>query len=64
MPKMRSNRGACKRFKTTGSGSVKRHHAYAGHKFTCKTRKQKRRLRSAVLVHSTNERNIKRMISC
>ncbi|MBC8478132.1 50S ribosomal protein L35, partial [bacterium] len=49
MPKMRSNRGACKRFKTTGSGSVKRHHAYAGHKFTCKSRKQKRRLRSAVL---------------
>jgi len=60
---MRSNRGACKRFKTTGSGKVKRHHAYAGHQFSCKTRKQKRRLRSATLVHSTNLQNIKRMIT-
>jgi len=62
MPKMKSNRGAKKRFKSTGSGGVRRHHAYAGHKFTCKTSKQKRRLRSGEMVDSTDLKRVRRMI--
>jgi len=58
MPKMKSNRGAKKRFKSTGSGRVKRFHAFSSHKFTCKTRKQKRGLRSGAMV---DDRDVKRV---
>jgi len=54
MPKMKSNRGAAKRFKVTASGKVKRSKAYARHILTSKTTKQKRGLRSASTVDSAN----------
>ena len=63
MPKMKSNRGAQKRFKTTSKGKVKRHSAYTGHKKSSKSSDQKRRLRRAKLVDKTNEKRVKRMIS-
>jgi large subunit ribosomal protein L35 len=63
MPKMKSNRGAMKRFKLTGKKKVKRQKAYTSHIFTKKTAKRKRHLRKPGLVHSTQEDRVKRMLS-
>lgn len=63
MPKMKTNRGAAKRFKITGSGKkVKRQKAFASHILTKKSPKRKRTLRHPVLVHSTDIKSIKRMM--
>ena len=64
MPKIRSNRGASKRFKRTGSGKMKRNKAYASHILTKKSSKRKRKLRKSALVHSTEERRVRRMLGC
>ena len=50
MPKMKTKRSTAKRFKVTGTGKLVRHHAYHSHILTTKTRKQKRRLRKAVVA--------------
>ncbi len=50
MPKMKSHRGAAKRFKRTGSGKIMRHHSHARHILTSKSAKRKRRLGKAVVV--------------
>ncbi|MCA9783754.1 MAG: 50S ribosomal protein L35 [Calditrichaeota bacterium] len=63
MPKMKSNRGAAKRFKLTGSGKVKRNQAYAGHILTKKSPDRKRDLRHSCLVHEADERRVKRMLA-
>ncbi|MEN6468695.1 MAG: 50S ribosomal protein L35 [Deltaproteobacteria bacterium HGW-Deltaproteobacteria-6] len=62
MPKMKTHRGAAKRFSVTASGKVKRSKAFASHILTKKTTKRKRTLRKSTLVHSTNESAIKRLI--
>jgi large subunit ribosomal protein L35 len=62
MPKIKTNRGAAKRFKTTGSGKIVRNRAYASHILTKKTTKRKRRLRKSTLVDSTNVRQVVRLI--
>ena len=62
MPKIKTSRGAAKRFKMTGTGKVKRRRGYLRHILTNKTRKQKRRLGKAVIVDKTNEKAIKRLI--
>ena len=62
MPKMKTNRGAAKRFKKTGTGKIKRSKGYLRHQLTCKTRKQKRNLRKGALVDSTNVRAIARLM--
>lgn len=62
MPKMKSLRGASKRFKVTGSKKIKRNKAYASHILTKKTAKRKRNLRKADLVDSTQEKQVRRMI--
>ena len=62
MPKMKSRRGAAKRYKTTGSGKVKRYHAFTSHILTSKTRKRKRNLRKSTLVSKADERRVKRLI--
>ncbi len=62
MPKMRSNSGAKKRFKTTASGRLKRKKAYHSHILTKKSQKRKRNLRKATLVDSVDEPRIKRLI--
>ena len=59
MPKMKTNSGAKKRFALTGSGKIKRKHAYKSHILTKKTKKQKRNLTHTGLVHKTDERNVK-----
>jgi large subunit ribosomal protein L35 len=62
MPKMKTKRGAAKRFKVTGSGRVKRARGYRRHILTTKTRKKKRQLRKGVLVSAANERAIKALL--
>ncbi len=64
MPKMKSNRGAVKRFRVTASGKIKRDHAYGGHMFTCKTRERKRRIRMSALVADVDARRIRKLIAC
>jgi len=62
MPKLKTSRGAAKRFKMTAKGKVKRRRGYLRHILSAKTRKQKRRLGKATLVDKTNERAIKRLL--
>ena len=62
MPKMKTKRSAAKRFKTTGTGKISRHHAYHSHILTKKTTKQKRRLRKAAIVDSTVVKGLKRCL--
>ncbi len=59
MPKMKSNRGAMKRFCLTGSGMLKRKHAYKSHILTKKSTKRKRNLTKMGLVHRSDERRMK-----
>ena len=62
MPKMKTKSGAKKRFQLTGSGKIKRKHAYKSHILTKKSKKRKRKLTHATLVHDTMEANIKRQL--
>ncbi|MDR0548997.1 MAG: 50S ribosomal protein L35 [Deltaproteobacteria bacterium] len=62
MPKMKTNRGAAKRFRATGAGKVRRYKAYARHILTKKTAKQKRGLRSHSLVDATNLKSIAKLL--
>ena len=63
MPKMKSHKGARKRFKLTGSGKVKRMKAYKSHILTKKTPKRKRRLRQGATIQTRGEeKNIKRLL--
>ena len=59
---MKSNRGAAKTFKKTGSGKIKRFKAYKSHILTKKSTKRKRNLRQATLVSKSEEKRVKRMI--
>lgn len=62
MPKMKSNSGAKKRFKVTGTGKVKRKKAYKSHILTKKSSKRKRNLGKATLVDKADVKSIKKMI--
>lgn len=63
MPKMKTHKGAAKRFKKTGSGKLKRSHAYTSHLFANKTQKQKRKLRKSAVVSSGDFKRIKEMLT-
>ncbi|MDA8121585.1 MAG: 50S ribosomal protein L35 [Deltaproteobacteria bacterium] len=62
MPKVKSNRGANKRFKATGGGGIKRAKAGKSHILTSKSRKRKRGLRKNAQVDSANEKSIRRLL--
>jgi large subunit ribosomal protein L35 len=62
MPKIKTNRGAAKRFKTTGSGKIARSKAYSSHILTKKSSKRKRNLRKSSLVDSTNLKQVSKLI--
>jgi len=62
MPKMKTNRGAAKRFKATGTGKIKRSKAFANHLMSSKTTKRKRGLRQNGLIDATNRRTVKRLL--
>ena len=61
--KMKSHRGACKRFKITGSGKVKRNKAYKSHILTKKSQKRKRNLRKGTILTSADEKRIKSVLN-
>lgn len=62
MPKMKTKSGAKKRFKFTGSGKIKRKHAYKSHILTKKSTKRKRNLTYSTIVDQADEKNIRRML--
>ncbi|MCG8577063.1 MAG: 50S ribosomal protein L35 [Flavobacteriales bacterium] len=59
MPKVKTKSSAKKRFKLTGSGKIKRKHAFKSHILTKKSKKRKAKLTKATLVHKADESNIK-----
>ncbi len=62
MPKIKTHRGAAKRFSLTGTGKVKRNKAFASHILTKKTSKRKRNLRKSTIMDKTNVAGIKKLI--
>ena len=62
MPKMKTKSSAKKRFTITGSGKIKRKHAFKSHILTKKTKKQKRNLTHAGLVDKADESNVKQQL--
>lgn len=62
MPKLKTHKGAAKRFKKTGSGKVRRHHAFARHILTSKTRTRKRRLRKGAIVDKADYAGVLQML--
>lgn len=62
MPKIKTNRGAAKRFKKSASGRIKRGSAFTSHILTCKSSKRKRDLRSGGMVAAVDQKNIARLI--
>jgi large subunit ribosomal protein L35 len=62
MPKMKTNSGSKKRFALTGTGKIKRKHAYKSHILTKKTKKQKRNLTHFSLVDRVDENNVKHLL--
>ena len=63
MPKVKTNSGAKKRFRLTGSGKIKRKHAYKRHILTKKTTKQKRNLTHFGLVDNADTNNVKMLLN-
>ena len=63
MPKMKTNSAAKKRFDFTGTGKIKRKHAYHSHILTKKTTKQKRNLDYSALVAPADEAKVKRTVA-
>ncbi|MCQ2267458.1 MAG: 50S ribosomal protein L35 [Bacteroidaceae bacterium] len=62
MPKVKTNSGAKKRFTLTGTGKIKRKHAFHSHILTKKTKKQKRNLCHSAIVDTTNVKSVKQML--
>lgn len=63
MPKMKTSSGAKKRFTLTGTGKIKRKHAFKSHILTKKATKRKRNLTYFTLVNKTDEKNIKFLLA-
>jgi large subunit ribosomal protein L35 len=62
MPKMKTHRGAAKRFRKTGTGKLKRAKAFKSHILTKKSPKRKRNLRKAGYLNSTQEKIMKKLL--
>jgi large subunit ribosomal protein L35 len=62
MPKMKTNSGAKKRFKLTGTGKIKRKHAFKSHILTKKSTKRKRNLTKFSIIAKTDEKSVKQML--
>ncbi len=63
MPKVKTNSGAKKRFALTGSGKIKRKHAYKSHILTKKTKKQKRNLGHFTTLTAVDVRNVRDLLA-
>ncbi|MBS3806877.1 MAG: 50S ribosomal protein L35 [Bacteroidales bacterium] len=62
MPKMKTNPGAKKRFKISGTGKIRRKHAYKSHLLTKKSKKRKRNLRYYTNLEKTDRNNIRLLL--
>jgi large subunit ribosomal protein L35 len=62
MPKMKTNSGAKKRFALTGTGKIKRKHAFKSHILTKKTKKQKRNLTHTGIIAGVDVKNVKTLL--
>jgi large subunit ribosomal protein L35 len=62
MPKMKTKSSAKKRFKVTGTGKIKRKHAFKSHILTKKSKKRKLKLTHSTLVHDSDSDNIKKQL--
>ena len=62
MPKIKTNSGSKKRFVLTGTGKIKRKHAFHSHILTKKTKKQKRNLVHSAIVESANMDQVKELL--
>lgn len=62
MPKMKTHRGAAKRFKLTGTGKIQRRHAFTSHILTKKSAKRKRNLRKAAIMHKGDAKRVINLI--
>ncbi|MBZ4653589.1 MAG: 50S ribosomal protein L35 [Bacillota bacterium] len=62
MPKMKTHRGAAKRFKVTGTGKIKRNHAFKSHILTKKSAKRKRNLRKAAIMSAADAQRVIKLI--
>lgn len=62
MPKMKTKRGAAKRFKATASGKIRRRKGWKSHLLETKSTKRKRRLRKGTLVSKADEKRIRRLL--
>ena len=62
MPKLKTHRGAAKRFRSTGKGKLRRNHAYTSHILTKKSRKRKRNLRRSALISDGDRKRTERLL--
>ena len=62
MPKMKTHRGAAKRFKVTPNGKIKRRRAFANHILEKKPQKRKRKLNSPALIAKADQKRVRRML--
>lgn len=62
MPKLKTNRGAAKRLKVTGTGKIKHYKAFGSHLMTHKTTKRKRNLRGSEVLNKRDTKNMKRLL--
>lgn len=62
MPKLKTHKGASKRFKKTGTGKITRRHSFARHILTSKPRSRKRKLGQGVVADATNQAELRRML--
>ncbi|MBI2361631.1 MAG: 50S ribosomal protein L35 [Deltaproteobacteria bacterium] len=62
MPKMKSSKGALKRFKVTATGKVKRARAFKGHLLSGKGKKRKRRLRQSTVVSAGERKTVRKLV--
>ena len=63
MPKLKTNSGSKKRFTLTGTGKIKRKHAYKSHILTKKTKKQKRNLTHVAVITSADQKRVKALLA-
>ncbi len=63
MPKIKTNSGAKKRFALTGSGKIKRKHAFKSHILTKKTKKQKRNLTHSGLIATVDQKGVRKLLA-
>ena len=62
MPKLKTHKGAAKRFKKTGTGKIVRNHAFARHILTSKSRSRKRKLTQGVVVDPADHKKLELML--